>query len=306
MENTQLATQNQTLTAKKLFDQENVKAKFTELLGKKAQGFITSVLQIVANNDLLIKAEPTSIYQAAAVAATLDLPLNNNLGFAYIVPYNSRQKDGSYKQVAQFQIGYKGFIQLAQRSGQVKKIYASEIYNGQIISENPLEGYVFDFSKKVDETIIGYAARIELINGFESVLFMPIDKIKAHGIKYSQTFKKGFGLWKDDFDAMAKKTVVKLLISRYSPLSIDMQNAIVFDQGIVKDVENKEVEYADHEEVKVELEAHNEYKETQRIMDFINEAEDMDMLSMTEGQLNTPELLEAYETKKKELFKPKK
>ena len=306
MENTQLATQNQTLTAKKLFDQENVKAKFTELLGKKAQGFITSVLQIVANNDLLIKAEPTSIYQAAAVAATLDLPLNNNLGFAYIVPYNSRQKDGSYKQVAQFQIGYKGFIQLAQRSGQVKKIYASEIYNGQIISENPLEGYVFDFSKKVDETIIGYAARIELINGFESVLFMPIDKIKAHGIKYSQTFKKGFGLWKDDFDAMAKKTVVKLLISRYAPLSIDMQNAIVFDQGIVKDVENKEVEYADHEEVKVELEAHNEYKETQRIMDFINEAEDMDMLSMTEGQLNTPELLEAYETKKKELFKPKK
>jgi recombination protein RecT len=304
MENTQVSV-NQPMTAKRLFDQENVKAKFTELLGKKAQGFITSVLQIVASNDLLSKAEPTSIYQAAAVAATLDLPLNNNLGFAYIVPYNARQKDGNYKQVAQFQIGYKGFIQLAQRSGQVKKIYASEIYNGQIISENPLEGYVFDFSKKGDDTVVGYAARIELINGFESVLYMQMDKIKAHGVKYSQTFKKGFGLWKDDFDAMAKKTVVKLLISRYAPLSIDMQNAIVFDQGVVKDVEKSEVEYVDHEEVKVELEAHNEFKESQRVMDFINDSTDLETLTMAEGQLNTEELREAYKQKQKELSKNK-
>ena len=96
---------------KSLLSRDSVKKKFEELLGKKAQGFITSVLQCVSSNDLLSKADPASIYHAASVAATLDLPLNNNLGFAYIVPYNQKQKDGTYKQVAQFQLGYKGFIQ---------------------------------------------------------------------------------------------------------------------------------------------------------------------------------------------------
>ena len=121
------------LTTKSLFARDDVKAKFQEMLGKRATSFITSVLQIVASNDLLAKADPTSVYQSAAVAATLDLPLNNNLGFAYIVPYNQKQKDGSYKTVAQFQLGYKGFIQLAQRSGQFKTISATPVYEGQLI-----------------------------------------------------------------------------------------------------------------------------------------------------------------------------
>src|SRR5678815_3730799 len=107
-------------TLKEFFEQDNVKRKFQELLGKKSQGFITSVLQCVASNDLLQKCEPASIYHAAAVAATLDLPLNNALGMAYIVGYNSKQKDGSFKTLAQFQLGYKSYIQLAQRSGQFK------------------------------------------------------------------------------------------------------------------------------------------------------------------------------------------
>ena len=113
---------NTQLSAKNLFATESVKAKFQELLGNRAPAFITSVLQIVASNNLLANADPNSVYHSAAVAATLDLPLNNNLGFAYIVPYNAKQQDGTYRQVAQFQMGYKGFIQLAQRSGQVRKI----------------------------------------------------------------------------------------------------------------------------------------------------------------------------------------
>lgn len=93
------------LTTKAFFEREDVKRKFSELLGKRATSFVTSVLQVVAQNSLLAKADPASIYQAAAVAATLDLPINQNLGFAYIVPYNTKQADGAYKQVAQFQMG---------------------------------------------------------------------------------------------------------------------------------------------------------------------------------------------------------
>jgi recombination protein RecT len=228
---------------KLFFDREDVKTKFKQMLGQRSTSFITSVLQIIAQNKELSKADPVSIYQAAAVAATLDLPLNQNLGFAYIIPY--RQKDSV---VAQFQIGYKGFIQLAQRSGQFKSIYSSPIYEGQILEANPLDGYKFDFSKKKNDVIVGYAAKFTLINGFEAVLFMSIDQLKMHGMNYSQSFKRGFGLWKDNFDVMANKTVVKLLLSKYAPLSVDMQKAVIADQSVVNDFEEIDVTYIDNEE----------------------------------------------------------
>jgi recombination protein RecT len=229
---------------KLFFDREDVKTKFKEMLGQKSTSFITSVLQIIASNSLLQKADPMSVYQAAAVAATLDLPLNNNLGFAYIVPYNDKVKG----QVAQFQMGYKGFIQLAQRSGQFKSIYSAPIYEGQILEANPLDGYKFDFSKKTNDVVVGYAAKFTLINGFEAIYYMSIDQLKRHGNQYSQTFKKGFGLWKDNFDAMATKTVLKLLLSKYAPLSVDMQKSLVIDQSVVNDFEAIDVTYVDNEE----------------------------------------------------------
>lgn len=241
------------MNAKELFETDKVKSKFQEMLGKRATSFITSVLQIVASNKLLAKADPMSIYQSAAVAATLDLPLNNNLGFAYIIPYGSKGTDdqGNDKTiyVAQFQMGYKGFIQLAQRSGQVRKLYATEIYEGQVVSSNPLTGYEFDFTKKTSETIVGYAARIELLNGFECVYYMTMDELKKHGLKFSQTFRKNYGLWVDDFHSMAKKTVTKLLISKYSPLSVDMQRAVIVDQAVINNAETQDVTYVDHIEI---------------------------------------------------------
>ena len=235
------------LTAKALFNKDEVKQKFQELLGKRASSFMTSVLQIVASNALLAKADPSSIYHAAAVAATLDLPLNNNLGFAYIVPYNQKQPDGSYKQVAQFQMGYKGFIQLAQRSGQFKTISVAPIYEGQLIEEDPLTGFVFDFKQKKSDKIIGFASYFRLLNGFEKALYATSEDLKKHGLKYSQTFRKGYGLWKDDFDAMAAKTVLKALLSKYAPLSIEMQRAVVVDQAIINDTEATDITYADNE-----------------------------------------------------------
>jgi recombination protein RecT len=282
------------LTAKSLFDMDKTKQKFTELLGKKAQGFITSVLQIVSSNDLLSKADPISIYQSAVLAATLDLPLNNSLGFAYIIPFNQRQKDGSYKSVAQFQIGYKGFIQLAQRSGQFKTISATPIFEGQLIEENPLTGFVFDFKQKKSNVVIGYAAYFSLVNGFEKTLFMSLDQVKAHGTKFSQTFKKGFGLWKDDFDSMAIKTVLKLLLSKFAPLSIEMQKAVIADQSVINNAETEDVTYVDNEETVID-------KEAERVTIMINQASSLtDLDKITDKvELNQEQLL-AYDLKKGE------
>jgi recombination protein RecT len=241
------------LTVKNLFGKDEVRNKFQEMLGKRAPSFITSVLQIVASNKLLSNAEPHSVYHSAAVAATLDLPLNNNLGFAYIVPYNQKFKDdqGNWqsKQVAQFQMGYKGFIQLAQRTGMYQTISAAPIFEGQLIEENPLTGFVFDFTKKKSEKIIGYASYFRLLNGFEKTVYSTVQEIEAHAKRFSQTFKSGKGIWVDDFQSMALKTVLKANLSKWAPLSVDIQKAITFDQAIVKDADTQEVEYVDNQEV---------------------------------------------------------
>lgn len=233
-EETLEATASRQLTVKSLFDRDDVKKRFHTMLGKRSASFITSVLQCVASNALLAKCDPASIYQSAAVAATLDLPLNNSLGFAYIVPYNTRVQDakGNWvkKPIAQFQIGYKGYIQLAQRTGKFKSISATEIHEGQLKSQDPLKGFVFDFTTKKSDKVIGYASYFELINGFEKTLYMSLEDINAHGKRYSKSFDNVTGLWKTDFQSMAIKTVLKLLISKYAPLSIEMQNAFDVDQ----------------------------------------------------------------------------
>ena len=278
------------MTAKYLFNREEVKSKFQELLGKQAPSFITSVLQIVASNELLKNADPNSIYQAAAVAATLDLPLNNNLGFAYIIPFKDRDKG----QVAQFQIGYRGLIQLSQRSGQFKTISATPIYEGQLIEQNPLTGFKFDFARKLSDKIIGYAAYMELLNGFEKTLFMTVDELSKHGLRYSQTMKKGFGLWKDNFEAMAIKTVLKLLLSKFAPLSIEMQKAVLLDQSVVSDNDNNEGKYIDntHENPVID-------KENERVEFMITDCKSIKDLDKLGGEVDmSPSQIEAFNERK--------
>ena len=239
------------VTVRSLLSQDNVKSKFKEVLHEKANGFTANLAVMVNNNAALSKCEPMSIISAAVVSASLDLPLDPNLGFAAIVPYNCKVKgingdSDKWVSKAQFQMMYKGFVQLAMRSGQYKTIGASPIYNGQLISENPLAGeYEFDFSKQSDK-VIGYAAYFKLLNGFEKTIYWDIEKVTAHGKKFSKSFnsKKPYGLWVDDFDAMAIKTVLKLLLSKWGVLSIEMQKAVQFDQSVIK--ENDEVEDIDY------------------------------------------------------------
>lgn len=238
--------------AKDFFSKPMVQEKLKELVGKNAPAFATSVLQIVNSNSMLVNADPQTIFSAACMAATLNLPINNNLGFAYIVPFKNN-KTGTIE--AQFQLGYKGYIQLAQRSGQFSRIAATPVYQGQIVSENPLLGYEFDWSVKPSGDPVGYVAFFKLINGFTAELYMSKEEVMKHANKYSQTAKKGYGVWKDQFEAMALKTVLKLLLSKQAPLSIEMQKAQMADQAIIRDVEKDEFDYIDHQESIADLEA---------------------------------------------------
>lgn len=237
--------------AKDFFAKPMVQEKLKELVGKNAPAFATSVLQIVNSNSMLVNADPQTIFSAACMAATLNLPINNNLGFAYIVPFKNNKEN---KIEAQFQLGYKGYIQLAQRSGQFSRIAATPVYNGQLISENPLLGYEFDWSIKPSGEPIGYVAFFKLINGFTAELYMSKEEVMKHANKYSQTAKKGYGVWKDQFEAMALKTVLKLLLSKQAPLSIEMQKAQMADQAIIRDVDKDEFDYIDHQESIADLE----------------------------------------------------
>lgn len=284
---------------KALFDRPEVQQKFKELLGKRSASFCTSVLQIVSSNEMLRNADPNSIYQSAAVAATLDLPLNNNLGFAYIVPYNNKQSDGTYKVVAQFQMGYKGFIQLAQRSGQFKSIYAAPIHEGQLVKEDPLEGFEFDFTKKTSDRVIGYAAKFKLLNGYEAVWYMTVDQLQKHANKFSQTYSsskkwvKEKSLWTTDFDGMAQKTVIKLLLSKFAPLSIEMQKAVISDQALINNADTVDVTYIDNEETAID-------KEAERVALMISDAQSIEQLQKIEPHVR-PEQMELYENKFSEL-----
>lgn len=240
------------MTIKSIFAKPDVMKKIEEILGAKKQSFITSVLQITSSNDMLSKADPLSVYNAAMTAAIMDLPLNQNLGFAYIVPYNVKQPDGSKKVMAQFQMGYKGFKQLALRTGQFKTIHVTDVRKGEVISNNRLTGEItFKFIENEAERekieVVGYVSFFKLNTGFESTLYMTSEQLLAHGKKYSQNFRSGFGQWKDDFDKACKKTVIKLLISRDAPLSIDIQRAIIADQSVVNDVEFQDAIYVDNE-----------------------------------------------------------
>lgn len=243
---------SEVMTAKSLFSKDTVKAKFQELLGKRATSFVTSVLQIVSQNEMLSKADPVTVFHAATVAATLDLPLNNNLGFAYIVPYNNSK---TRKQEAQFQMGYKGYKQLAIRSGQYQTLATKIVYEGQITQDNSFQGYKFDWAGKTSDKVVGYANYFRLLSGYESIFYMDIESVRKHGKRYSQTFKKGFGLWEDDFDKMALKTVCKLhLNSGDAPLSVEMQRAIITDQAIINNEDATDITYVDNEAETVDKE----------------------------------------------------
>lgn len=257
MENEVTVSQPQPVTIQSLMNSGAVMKKLNDVLGseKKASAFISSVISVSQNNKLLRNAQPMTILSSAMVAATLDLPIVPTLGMAYIVPYG-----GS----ATFQIGYKGLLELAMRSGEFKNIIDEVVYEGQLISKNKFTGeYVFDEDAKKSDKIIGVMARFDLINGYSKTIFWSIEEINAHAKKFSQAYKRGKDSpWQSDFEAMAKKTVLKSLLNKYAPKSVAMNTAIKFDQAKVNlnsdDIEELNVdafdaEYVDNEQIATEV-----------------------------------------------------
>ena len=215
------------LTIRRLVNDDGFRKLAEKTLGERTSQFMSSVLSLVNANQTLQRADPIKVYNACLMSASLNLPVNNNLGYAYIIPY---------KDDVQLQIGWKGFVQLAQRSGQFKTIVANPVYENELTGVNPMTGEVeFEFKIEKGGAIVGYMAYFKLLNGFEKSLYMSVKELNTHAKKYSQTFKKGDGVWNDNFDAMAIKTVVKLLLNKFAPLSIDMQKAIKIDQKVDDD-----------------------------------------------------------------------
>jgi recombination protein RecT len=220
-----------------------VQQRIKEMLDDRASDFITSVISMAGQDNKLAACEPQSLFNACLVATSMRLPISKELAMAHIIPYENK-KAGIIE--AQIQLGWRAYVQLAQRSGEYKTIAASAVYDGQLVSSDPLRGNVYDFkpgAKKSDD-ILGYAALFVLHNGFEKDMFMTVDELEQHATQYSQAYKwdknpkNKYGAsspWSTNFDAMAKKTVLKLLIKNFGPMSIDMQKAVQSDQAVIRD-----------------------------------------------------------------------
>lgn len=212
---------------KDLIHNEEFIKRAQDTLGNGTQQFLSSVLSLANSDPKLLKCNSYELYNCCLMAAAIKLPFNQNLGQAYIIPYGEKP---------QLQIGWKGFVQLAQRSGQFRTINCSDVRTGEIIKNDRLTGeiefeWIEDEKTRNEAEVVGYVAFFELLNGFRKMLYMTKSELESHAGKYSQTYKKGYGVWKDNFDAMARKTVIKLILNKYAPLSVDMEKAIEYDQS---------------------------------------------------------------------------
>lgn len=202
-----------------MFKQDSVQARFQRMLGKKSAGFISSVLTVVSQNKLLQNVDMRTVLSAASIAASLDLPILPSLGRAWIVPY---------KGVAQFQIGYLGYVELAQRSGLYKSINVNTVYEGEVVKWNKFTEEL-TYGEQESDTAIGYCASFELLNGFRKVVYWTKDAVIKHAKRFSKSYNSSSSPWQTDFDAMAMKTVLAYTLRHWGPMSIEMQKAMAED-----------------------------------------------------------------------------
>ena len=207
---------------KNIINAQSVQEQFRNALGENRGLFVSSLIDIFTTDNYLQKCDPAAVVREALKAATLKLPINKALGYAYIVPY---------KDTPTFQIGYKGLIQLAQRTGQYRYINADIVYQGEYRGYDKLSGAVDLYGEKTGDEIIGYFAYIETIYGFKKTLFWTKDKVIAHAKKHSKMFSsdKASNVWKSNFDEMALKTVLRNLLTKYGIMTVDMAPAIEHD-----------------------------------------------------------------------------
>lgn len=242
--------------------------------GKNGTRFISSVVSAVNNNPALQECTNQSILAGALLGESLNLSPSPQLGQYYLVPFNDKNKG----KVAQFQLGYKGYIQLAIRSGQYKKLNVLAIKEGELIRFDPLNEeievrLIEDEEAREQAATIGYYAMFEYTNGFKKAIYWSKKKMEAHALQYSMGYraKKGYTFWEKDFDAMAYKTMLRQLISKWGIMSIEMQSAIDADMAVINEDGTKD--YVDNEPDVIDAEIIEQPEEVQeeKTEDSVNE-----------------------------------
>lgn len=221
MAETQVTLKTNSLAKLKgILNNETMQQNFRNILAENAGAFMASIIELYQSDGALQKCDPNRVVLEALKAATLKLPINKQLGFAYIIPYNN---------VPTFQLGFRGLIQLAQRSGQYRYINADVVCEGESVNYNRITGMLEISGTAKSETPVGYFAYFQLLNGFEKCVYWTREKVEAHAKRYSKAWSKADSPWHTNFDAMALKTVLKTIISKYGVMSVEFANVIAND-----------------------------------------------------------------------------
>jgi recombination protein RecT len=221
---------------KNILEAPSVRKQFENALGDARNLFIASLIDLFSGDKYLQECNPNAVVMEALKAATLKLPINKSLGFAYIV---------AYKKVPAFQLGYRGMIQLAMRSGVYKYLNADVVFEGEYQGSDKLTGAVDLTGKATGGPVIGYFAYLETLNGFKKTIYWSVDKVVEHAKKFSQSYGRNGSAWQTNFDEMAKKTVLRALLSKYGLFTIEMADGFHAEEDEPADTEYRQTANSD-------------------------------------------------------------
>ena len=225
---------------KGILDNDNTKKLLQDSLKENAGAFAASILDLYNSDKYLQQCDPKQVFGECLKAVSLKLPINKQLGFAYVV---------AFKGIPQFQIGYKGLIQLCMRTGQYKHINAGEVYEGEYKGFNKLTGELDISGERTSDKIVGYFAYMETLNGFSHSVYSTKEEVQKHAQKYSKSYNSSNSAWKTDFDKMAVKTVLRNLLSHYGYMSVEMMNAMTAEQPSETDTLSENIDNTVNPEV---------------------------------------------------------
>jgi recombination protein RecT len=238
---------------RKLLGEPAIRKVFDNALNENAGAFVSSLIDLFSSDSYLQTCDPQAVVMEALKAATLHLPINKQLGFAYIVPYKDGRNGGAM--TPHFQLGYKGMIQLCLRSNAYKHINADVLYNGERVAVNRLSGTVDISGEKISDNVVGYFAYFKLLNGFEKSVYWSRESVVEHAKRFSKSYGSGSSAWTSDFDAMAVKTVLRDLLGHYGIMSTDFVAALEsetdVEQNMAQALTSGNADGADKEERKV-------------------------------------------------------
>lgn len=247
MSENQIATQGNKLTFSQLINTKGYQRTISNALKdpNKAQRFMAAITSAVAINCDLQECDPRTVLSGALLGESLGLSPSPQLGQYYLVPFNNSKRG---VKEAQFQLGYKGLVQLALRSGQYKRLNVMSVKEGELVRFNPLTeeielNLIQDDMERDNTATIGYVAMFEYLNGFQKTIYWSREKMEAHAMKFSKGYaaKKGYTFWEKDFDSMAYKTMLRQLISKWGIMSIELQTAFENDTEAREDYSEEPV-----------------------------------------------------------------